>query len=131
MGKSIITVDNSATLRKMVSFILKGVGHTVYEAEDGAEAVRVIETNNIHIIITDLHMPNMNGLEFTKAVRAMPQHTKTPILFLTIEKEKQQKADAKAAGANGWIVKPFTPEQLLAIVSRFEELIDNAKAARA
>lgn len=131
MGKSIITVDDSATLRKMVSFTLKGAGHTVYEAEDGVEGVKVIEANNVDIVITDFHMPNMNGLEFTKAVRAMPQYAKTPILLLTTDSESQRKADVKAAGGTGWIVKPFTPEQLLAIVGRLEDLVDKAKAAEA
>ncbi len=126
---TILTVDDSATLRKMVGFTLRSAGYEVVEAGDGAEGVAALKANHVDIVITDLNMPNMDGLEFTRSARAMSEHAKTPILVLTTESEGEKKAKLKEAGATGWVVKPFTPDQLLAIVARVAEMVAKTRAA--
>jgi two-component system chemotaxis response regulator CheY len=118
MGKTILTVDDASTMRKMVSFTLKGAGHEVLEACDGANALAMLRSRPVDLVITDINMPNMNGLELTRQLRALPTFTRTPILLLTTESDPAKKAEGRAAGATGWIVKPFSQEQLLAIVSK-------------
>jgi two-component system chemotaxis response regulator CheY len=118
MGKTIMTVDDAATMRKMVSFTLKGAGHEVLEASDGACALTALRTRPVDLVITDIHMPNMDGLELTRQLRALPEFRKTPILLLTTESDPGKKAEGRAAGATGWIVKPFSQEQLLAVVAK-------------
>ena len=116
MAKRILTVDDSKTMRDMVSFTLRRAGFEVNEAEDGNKALTVLVAGRFDLIITDLNMPNMNGLELIRALRKLPQLTGLPIVFLTTESNDAVKQEAKSAGATGWITKPFKPEQLLAVV---------------
>lgn len=118
MGKTILTVDDAATMRKMVSFTLKGAGHEVLEAQDGAVALNLLRGRPVDLVITDVNMPNLNGIELTRQTRALPGFAKTPILLLTTESDPGRKAEGRAAGATGWIVKPFTQDQLLAVVAK-------------
>lgn len=118
MSKTIITVDDAATMRKMIAFTLKGAGHEVLEASDGTEALKTLETRQVDLVITDVNMPNMDGITLTRSLRALPQFARTPIVLLTTESAPEKKAEGKAAGATGWIVKPFQQEQLLAVVSK-------------
>lgn len=118
MGKTIITVDDASTMRKMISFTLKGAGHEILEAGDGMEALAALKTRSVDLVITDVNMPNMDGITLTRNLRTLPQFQKTPIILLTTESSPEKKAEGKAAGATGWIVKPFQQEQLLAVVSK-------------
>ena len=118
MGKTILTVDDASTVRKMVSFTLRGAGHDVLEAPDGVNALALLRDRQVDLVITDIHMPNMNGIELTRQLRAQPGFGRTPILLLTTESDPGKKAEGRAAGATGWIVKPFSQEQLLAIVAK-------------
>lgn len=118
MSKTIMTVDDAVTMRKLIVFTLKGAGHTVLEAEDGVAALTALTTKNVDLIISDVNMPNMNGIELTRKLRQLPNHKQTPILIVTTESDPTVKSQAKAAGATGWIVKPFRPEQLVEVVSR-------------
>ncbi len=118
MSKTIMTVDDAATMRKMIAFTLKGAGHEVIEAGDGAEALKALQTRPVDLVITDVNMPNMEGLTLTRSLRALPQLARTPIVLLTTESAPEKKAEGKAAGATGWIVKPFQQDQLLAVVSK-------------
>jgi two-component system chemotaxis response regulator CheY len=102
----------------MVSFTLTGAGHEVIEAQDGAIALNVLQARSVDLVITDVNMPNMNGIELTRQLRTLPSFARTPILLLTTESDPAKKAQGRAAGATGWIVKPFTQEQLLAIVAK-------------
>lgn len=117
MSKTIMTVDDSASVRQMVSFTLKGEGHNVIEATDGKDALAKL-AGQVDMIITDLNMPNMDGIELIRQVRAQPAYKFIPIVMLTTESQAQKKQEGKTAGATGWIVKPFKPEQLLAVVSK-------------
>ena len=118
MSKTIITVDDASTIRKMVSFTLQPTGHRVIEAADGTQAMDLLRREAVDLILSDINMPNMNGIELTREVRNLPQYTNTPIILLTTESEPQKKAEGKAAGASGWIVKPFKQDQLLALVNK-------------
>ena len=118
MPKTIMTVDDAATMRKLIAFTLKGAGHIVLEAEDGAVALGMLSRKKVDLVITDVNMPNLNGVELTKKLRENPLHKTTPILIVTTESDATLKGKAKAAGATGWIVKPFKPEQLIEIVGR-------------
>lgn len=118
MAKKILTVDDSKTMREMVAFTLKGAGYEVMEAEDGKAALDVLNGVKVDAIITDLNMPNMNGFELIRALRANPLFKFTPILMLTTEGEGGKKEEGKAAGATGWIVKPFNPEKLVEVVKK-------------
>lgn len=118
MSKKIMTVDDSKTMREMVSFTLKGAGYEVMEAEDGKAALGALEGVKVDAVITDLNMPNMNGFELIRALRATPAYKFTPILMLTTESEGAKKEEGKAAGATGWIVKPFNPEKLIEVVKK-------------
>ena len=102
----------------MVSFTLQQAGYQVVEAEDGADALSKLNGGKVNMVITDLNMPNMNGIELTKALRSDPNHKFVPIVLLTTESQDAKKQEGKAAGATGWIVKPFKPEQLLAVVKK-------------
>lgn len=119
MGKKILVVDDSKTMRDMVSFTLKSAGHEVAEAVDGEQAMALIgRTSRIDLVITDLNMPKMDGIGLIKAIRSHPSYRATPILILTTEGDATKKQEGKAAGGTGWIVKPFVPEKLLDAVSR-------------
>lgn len=116
MSKIIMTVDDSATIRQMLSFTLKDAGYEVVEAIDGRDALDRLAEQQIHMLITDLNMPRMDGIELIREVRKDPRHRFIPIIMLTTESQESKKAEGKAAGASGWIVKPFKPQQLLSVV---------------
>tara|TARA_R110000868_G_scaffold189695_1_gene432927 strand:+ start:115135 stop:115503 length:369 start_codon:yes stop_codon:yes gene_type:complete len=118
MSKKILTVDDSASIRQMVTFTLKQAGYDVVEAEDGVEGLAKAKSETPHLIITDLNMPNMNGIDMIKSVRQESSHKFTPILMLTTESDDSKKSEGKQAGATGWIVKPFNPEQLLKVIAK-------------
>ena len=117
MSKTIMTVDDSASVRQMVSLTLKDAGYTVIEACDGKDALGKL-TGPVDMIVTDLNMPNMDGIEFIKAVRANAKYKFVPVVMLTTESQASKKEEGKAAGATGWIVKPFKPDQLLAVAKK-------------
>lgn len=118
MSKMILTADDSASMRQMVSFTLKGAGYQVVEASDGRDALAKAKSNGVHMVVTDLNMPNMNGIDLIKALRSEPNYRFIPIVMLTTESQDSKKQEGKAAGATGWIVKPFKPDQLLAVVKK-------------
>jgi two-component system chemotaxis response regulator CheY len=118
MAKKIMTVDDSASVRQMVSFTLKEAGYEVVEASDGMDALNKLNGISVNMIITDLNMPNLDGIGLIKSVRASVQHKFVPIIMLTTESQDGKKLEGKAAGATGWIVKPFKPEQLLAVTKK-------------
>lgn len=117
MSKTIMTVDDSASVRQMVSFTLKNAGYGVIEAADGKDALGKLK-GKVDMIVTDLNMPNMDGIELIRNVRANPGYKFIPIVMLTTESQAARKQEGKLAGATGWIVKPFKPDQLLAIVQK-------------
>jgi two-component system, chemotaxis family, chemotaxis protein CheY len=118
MSKMIMTVDDSASVRQMVSFTLENAGYGVIAAEDGKDALAKINGAGVKMVITDLNMPNMDGIELIKALRAEAAYKFIPIVFLTTESQDSKKQEGKAAGATGWIVKPFKPDQLLGVVKK-------------
>jgi two-component system chemotaxis response regulator CheY len=118
MSKTIMTADDSASMRQMVSFTLKKAGFSVVEATDGQDALGKLNQASVDMLITDLNMPVLDGLELIRRVRALPQFRYIPIIMLTTESQADKKQAGKAAGATGWIVKPFTQEQLVAVVHR-------------
>lgn len=118
MGKKILIVDDSESIREVVSFTLVNAGHEVEKAYDGNNALEYLNGNSYDLIITDLHMPNKNGIELIREVRKMDAYKGIPILFLTTESQAARKKEAKDAGATGWIVKPFVPEKLLAAINK-------------
>jgi two-component system chemotaxis response regulator CheY len=118
MVKRVLAVDDSRTMREMVSFTLKKAGYEVVEAEDGQAALKAVAGLTVDAVITDLNMPNMNGFDLIRALRASPSFKFTPILMLTTEGDAAKKAEGKAAGATGWIIKPFIPEKLIEVVNK-------------
>ena len=118
MVKKILAVDDSKTMRDMVSFSLKSAGYEVMEVEDGQAALNALNGGKVDAVITDLNMPNMNGFGLIRALRANPLYKFIPILMLTTEGDGSKKEEGKAAGATGWIVKPFNPEKLLEVVKK-------------
>ena len=115
---SILAVDDSASMRQMVAFTLKGAGYDVIEATDGAEALKLARSQPVNLVITDVNMPNMDGIALIRELRALPSYRYTPLLMLTTESSPEKKQQGKAAGATGWIVKPFNPDQLLSTVRK-------------
>lgn len=115
---SILAVDDSASMRQMVSFTLKGAGHKVKEAIDGVEALDIAKREQFDLVLTDVNMPNMNGIDLVKNLRQDSRYKFTPMLMLTTESAGDMKMQGKQAGATGWIVKPFNPEQLLNTIKR-------------
>lgn len=116
--RAILATDDSSTMRQLVTFSLRGAGYDVVEAVDGMDALAKLQGRRFDLLITDLYMPRLDGIELIKRVRAMPGYRFTPILMLTTESQGNRKAEGQAAGATGWIVKPFEPEQLLKVVKR-------------
>jgi len=114
----ILAVDDSASMRQMVSFTLRNAGHEVLEAADGREALEIARKTPVNLVLSDVNMPNMDGIQLIRELRALPSYRFTPILMLTTESAASRKQEGKAAGATGWIVKPFDPDQLLATVDR-------------
>ena len=119
MGKTVLIVDDSASMRQVVGFALKDAGFDVIVAVDGKDAMGKLNGTKVEMIITDLNMPNLNGIELIKQVRKTDGYKFTPIIMLTTESQEARKAEGRQAGASGWIVKPFTPEQLLGVVKKF------------
>jgi two-component system chemotaxis response regulator CheY len=117
MAKVILTVDDSASVRQMVKFTLCDAGYTVVEAVDGLDALTKL-SGSINLIITDLNMPNLDGIGLIRSVRSNTAFKGLPILMLTTESQDARKQEGKAAGATGWIVKPFTTQQILGVVKK-------------
>jgi two-component system chemotaxis response regulator CheY len=115
---NILAVDDSASMRQMVAFTLKGAGHQVTEAADGQQALNLAKAGKFDLVLSDVNMPNMDGITLARELRALPNFKFTPILMLTTESGLNKKQEGKAAGATGWIVKPFNPEQLLATIKK-------------
>lgn len=113
-----MVIDDSSSMRQMVNLALSTAGYEVVEARDGIEAIRLGDAQKIDMFITDLNMPVMDGLQLTRQLRANSKFRFTPIVLLTTESQQEKKMEGKAAGASGWIVKPFQPDQLLAVVKR-------------
>lgn len=118
MAKRVLIVDDSKTMRDMVSFTLRSAGFDVSEAEDGVKALAVLRASSFDLTITDLNMPNMDGVTLIRNVRADPRYRSLPILMLTTESDPAKKADGRNAGATGWIVKPFAPDKLVEVVRK-------------
>jgi two-component system chemotaxis response regulator CheY len=120
MAKTILAIDDSTSIRQMVAFTLKSAGYTVIEAADGQEGLEKANANagSISLVLTDQNMPKMDGLTLIKTLRGMPQFATTPILMLTTESGDAMKSQGKAAGATGWLVKPFDPHKLLEVVKK-------------
>lgn len=118
MGKMVLTVDDSASIRQMVSFTLKSAGYEVVEASDGEDGLNKAKQKAVDLVLTDQNMPKMDGLTLIKNLRMLPNYRSTPILMLTTESSDAMKASGKAAGATGWLVKPFDPQKLLEVVKK-------------
>jgi two-component system, chemotaxis family, chemotaxis protein CheY len=118
MGKIIMTVDDSASVRQMVTFTLRDAGYEVLEASDGRDALAKLNGRTVQMVITDLNMPNLDGIGLIRSLRGEAAYKFIPIIMLTTESQMEKKQEGKAAGATGWIVKPFKPEQLLAVVKK-------------
>lgn len=117
MAKTILVVDDSESIREIVTFTLENEGYKVLVGQDGQDAIKHLN-NPIDLILTDLHMPVMNGLDFIRHVRSTADHKTTPILFLTTESQTAKKMEAKEAGATGWIIKPFVPAKLIEAINK-------------
>ena len=118
MAKTVLIVDDSASLRKVVCIALEGAGYSVIEGVDGKDALTKLDGQKINLIVSDVNMPNMDGITLVKEVKRLPNYKFTPIIMLTTESEESKKQAGQAAGAKAWIVKPFQPEQLLNAVSK-------------
>jgi two-component system, chemotaxis family, chemotaxis protein CheY len=114
----ILAVDDSASMRQMVAFTLKSAGFDVAEAEDGQAALDLAKTEKFRLVLADVNMPRMDGITLVKNLRTLADYKFTPLLMLTTESTPEKKMEGKAAGATGWLVKPFNPEQLVATVQR-------------
>jgi two-component system chemotaxis response regulator CheY len=117
MGKTIMTVDDSASVRQMVRFTLRSAGYEVIEAADGQDALARLK-GPVHLVVTDLNMPRMDGIELIRSLRALAPYKYVPVIMLTTESHDSRKQAGKAAGATAWVVKPFGSEQLLAVVRK-------------
>ncbi len=118
MIKTVLTVDDSKTMREMVAFTLSQAGYKVLEAEDGLAGIKVLAGNVVDAIITDLNMPNLDGIGFIRQVRGNSKHRFTPILMLSTEGDAAKKQEGKSAGATGWLVKPFSPDKLVEVIKK-------------
>jgi two-component system chemotaxis response regulator CheY len=118
MSKTIMTVDDSSSVRQLIRFSLASEGFNVLEASDGQYALDKLKEVQADLIITDLNMPHLNGLELIKALRALPAYRFTPIIMLTTESQMGTVKEGKEAGATGWIVKPFSPAHLVSVVKK-------------
>lgn len=118
MAKTILAVDDSASIRQLVSFTLKSAGYDVIEAADGMEGLEKAKAKPISLVITDQNMPRMDGMTLVKNLRALPQYKTVPILILTTESSDAMKAQGRAVGATGWLVKPFDPQKLLEVIKK-------------
>ena len=115
---TIMTVDDTASMRQMISFTLNSVGYEVIQAGDGSEALKLAKDRKVDLVICDLNMPNMDGITLVRELRGKPAYKFVPLLVLTTEATADRKQQGKAAGATGWLVKPFNPERLLATIAK-------------
>ncbi|HJU71612.1 MAG TPA: response regulator [Paucimonas sp.] len=118
MAKTIMIVDDSASLRQVVAIALKGAGYDVIEGSDGKDALKKLTGQKVHLIISDVNMPNMDGIAFLSAVKQMSAYKFTPVIMLTTESQESKKREGQAAGAKAWVLKPFKPDLLLAAVQK-------------
>lgn len=118
MSKTILVVDDSSSVRTVVGTALKGAGYDVIEASDGQDALSKLTGKKVHLIVSDVNMPNMDGITFVKEVKQLDDYKFTPICMLTTENEQSKMDEGKAAGAKAWIIKPFQPPKLLETVSK-------------
>ncbi|HLA29421.1 MAG TPA: response regulator [Pseudomonas sp.] len=118
MAKTVMVVDDSSSVRQVVSIALKGAGYEVIEASDGKDALGKLNGQKIHLMISDVNMPNMDGITLVKEVKKLANYKFTPIIMLTTESQEAKKQEGQAAGAKAWVVKPFQPAQMLAAVSK-------------
>ncbi len=118
MIRTILAVDDSASIRQMVAFTLKGAGYEVLEATDGQDGLDKAKGRQVSLVLTDQNMPRMDGLTLIRSLRGMPEYRNVPILVLTTESGQDMKARGKAAGATGWLVKPFDPRRLVDVVKK-------------
>lgn len=118
MAKSILIVDDSASVRQVVGISLRGAGYEVIEGCDGKDALSKLKGQKVHLIISDVNMPHMDGISFVKAVKELPAYKFTPIVMLTTESQEAKKKEGQAAGAKAWVVKPFKPDQLMSVVQK-------------
>lgn len=118
MAKTVMVVDDSSSVRLVVGMALKGAGYEVVEAVDGADALRKLDGRKIHLVISDVNMPNMDGLTLLKHIKSLPAYKFTPVIILTTETDAAKKQTGQLGGAKAWVVKPFKPEQLLAAVAK-------------
>ncbi|HAN77547.1 MAG TPA: two-component system response regulator [Bacteroidales bacterium] len=118
MQKNVLIVDDSESIREVVGFTLENAGFNVFAGVDGKDAQKFLDGRRIDLVITDLHMPEMNGIELIKVIRRMATYSNVPILFLTTESQVEKKMEAKDAGATGWIIKPFVPAKLLEAINK-------------
>lgn len=118
MAKTILVVDDSTSIRQVVGIALKGAGYDIIEAIDGVDALSKMKGKKIHLVISDVNMPNMDGITFIKEVKKLPEHKFVPIIMLTTESQEAKKQEGQAAGAKAWVVKPFKPDQMLTAVSK-------------
>lgn len=118
MGHTVMIVDDSPSLRTVVNVTLSEAGFTVLEASDGIEALEQLEGRRVSLVICDLHMPRLNGLNFLNEIRNTPENRYTPVIMLTTESAPMRREQARAAGAKAWIVKPFSPPGLLDAVAK-------------
>lgn len=118
MDKKILIVDDSASLRQVVSIALEGAGYQTIQASDGRDALTKLDGSKIHLVISDVNMPNMDGITFVRELKKNPSYKFTPVIMLTTESQAEKKAEGQAAGAKAWVVKPFQPQQMLAAVSK-------------
>jgi two-component system, chemotaxis family, chemotaxis protein CheY len=118
MAKTILIVDDSASVRQVVSITLRGAGYEVVTGVDGKDALTKLDGQRIHLIISDVNMPNMDGITFVAEARKLPAYKFTPVIMLTTESQEEKKRQAQAAGAKAWVTKPFQPEQMLSAVAK-------------
>lgn len=118
MSKTILIVDDSASLRQVVSIALSGAGYDVLQAQDGTEALKFLDGRKIHLIISDVNMPRMDGITLLKEIKQLTGYRFTPVIMLTTEGQETKKQEGQRAGAKAWVVKPFKPDQMLAAVSK-------------
>ncbi|MCX8017977.1 MAG: response regulator [Rhodocyclaceae bacterium] len=118
MAKSVLAIDDSASIRQMVGFTLKSSGYEVVDAVDGQDGLDKAQARHFDLILTDQNMPRMDGLTLIKTLRGLPQYATTPILMLTTESSDTMKQQGRAAGATGWLVKPFDPQKLIEVVKK-------------
>jgi two-component system chemotaxis response regulator CheY len=118
MSKTVMIVDDSASLRQVVNIALSSAGYSVIEACDGKDALAKLNGGKVHLVISDVNMPNMDGITFVKEMKKLPNYKFTPVIMLTTESQESKKSEGQAAGAKAWVVKPFQPQTMLSAVSK-------------